>query len=46
MEPVYSCVASIDVHKTMLAVVIRKASGQQIEYIRASLARSSTKSRV
>jgi transposase len=32
MEPVYRCVAGIDVHKKMLAVVIRRQIGEQVEY--------------
>jgi len=32
MEPVYRCVAAIDVHKKMLAVVTRRQSGEHIEY--------------
>ncbi|MGI8741903.1 MAG: hypothetical protein ACR2NN_04915 [Bryobacteraceae bacterium] len=32
MEPVYRFVAGIDVHKKMLAVVIRRQSGEDIEY--------------
>jgi len=34
MEPVYRCVAGIDVHKTMLAVVIRRPAGDSVEYIK------------
>lgn len=33
MEPVYRCVAGIDVHKKMLAVVLRKPNGEAFEYI-------------
>jgi transposase len=33
MEPVYRCVAGIDVHKKMLAVVIRQQGGGPAEYI-------------
>jgi transposase len=34
MESVYRTVAGIDVHKKMLAVVIRQISGEQVEYIK------------
>jgi transposase len=33
MESVDRCIAGIDVHKKMLAVVIRKPAGQAVEYI-------------
>jgi transposase len=33
MKPVYRCIAGIDVHKKMLAVVIRKLVGEGIEYL-------------
>lgn len=33
MESVYRVVAGIDVHKKMLAVVIRQLSGEQVEYV-------------
>jgi transposase len=32
MESVYRCVAGIDVHKKMLAVVVRRWSGEQVAY--------------
>jgi hypothetical protein len=32
MKPSYRCIAGIDVHKKMLAVVIRQQSGEQVEY--------------
>jgi transposase len=32
MQPVYRCVAGIDVHKKMLAVVIRREQGGQAQY--------------
>ena len=32
MESVYRSIAGIDVHKKMLAVVIRRPSGEQVEY--------------
>lgn len=32
MEPIYRYLAGIDVHKKMLAVVIRRQSGEHIEY--------------
>jgi transposase len=32
MEPVYRCVAGVDVHKKMLAVVVRRQRGEQPEY--------------
>ena len=32
MESVYRWLAGIDVHKKMLAVVIRRQSGEQVEY--------------
>jgi transposase len=32
METVYGSIAGIDVHKKMLAVVIRRQSGEQVEY--------------
>lgn len=32
MSPVYRCLAGIDVHKKMLAVVIRRPAGERIEY--------------
>ena len=34
MESVYRSMAGIDVHKKMLAVVIRRQSGEQIEYVK------------
>ena len=34
MESVDRCIAGIDVHKKMLAVVIRKPAGQVVEYIK------------
>jgi transposase len=34
MKPFYRCIAGIDVHKKMLAVVIRRQSGEQVEYVR------------
>jgi transposase len=34
MESVDHCIAGIDVHKKMLAVVIRKPAGQAVEYIK------------
>lgn len=33
MKPVYRCIAGIDVHKKMLAVVIRKPTGETIAYL-------------
>jgi len=33
MEAVYRCVAGIDVHKKMLAVVIRRPTGETVEYL-------------
>ncbi len=33
-QPVYRCVAGIDVHKKMLAVVIRRPTGDSVEYIK------------
>ena len=32
MESVYRSLAGIDVHKKMLAVVVRRPSGEQVEY--------------
>ena len=34
MKPVYRCIAGIDVHKKMLAVVIRKPVGETTEYLK------------
>ena len=34
MEPVYRCVAGIDVHKRMLAVVMRRQSEERTEYVK------------
>jgi len=34
MEPVYRCVAGVDVHKKMLAVVIRQQDGEEATYIK------------
>ena len=33
MQPVYRCVAGIDVHKKMLAVVVRQPQGERTEYV-------------
>lgn len=33
MEPVYSCLAGIDVHKKVLAVVVRREAGGSVEYV-------------
>jgi hypothetical protein len=32
MESVYPCMAGMDVHKKMLAVVIRRQCGEQADY--------------
>ena len=34
MEPVYRCIAGIDVHKKLLAVGIRRPSGEATEYMK------------